>query len=96
MSAQVQSLLSCVHSRPRPGEIPRRSLPGPHGAMPIPVSLTEISTEPSACLALRFYPSSLRRELHCIGKKVEKDLFDLALVADEARQDARLRRGPVL
>src|SRR6266550_4954565 len=28
-------------------------------------------------------PSSLRSELHGIGKKVEKDLFDLALVADE-------------
>ena len=28
-------------------------------------------------------PSSLRSELNRIGKKVEKNLFDLALVADE-------------
>ena len=26
-------------------------------------------------------PPPLRGELHCVGKKVEKDLFDLALVA---------------
>src|SRR6516162_8127315 len=28
-------------------------------------------------------PSSLRRELHCIGKQVEKNLFDLPLVTHE-------------
>src|SRR5262244_2259656 len=28
-------------------------------------------------------PSPLRRKLHGVGKKIEKDLFDLALVADE-------------
>ena len=31
-------------------------------------------------------PSSLRSELHGVGKKVEKDLFDLALVADEVAE----------
>src|SRR5215470_2941935 len=28
-------------------------------------------------------PSALWGELHCVGKKIEKDLFDLPLVADE-------------
>src|SRR4029450_4042675 len=28
-------------------------------------------------------PSSLWGELHCVGEQIEKDLFDLALVADE-------------
>ena len=30
-----------------------------------------------------FDPSSLRGELHRVGKKVKQDLFDLALVTDE-------------
>src|SRR5215468_2266701 len=28
-------------------------------------------------------PSSLRREFHCVGEQIKKDLFDLALIADE-------------
>src|SRR5215472_11603159 len=34
-------------------------------------------------LGINSDPASLRRELDGVGKKIEKDLFDLALVADE-------------
>src|SRR5262249_18505862 len=54
------------------------------GAIPMPMSLTEISTEPSACPALiPIRPpsgvnfSALERRL------IKQDLFDLALVTDE-------------
>ena len=67
--------------------------------MPTPVSLTEISTEPSACLAFNPDPSSLRGELDGVGKQVEKDLLDLALVAGDVAQpfvDGNVERDAVL
>ena len=46
----------------------------------MPVSLTDISTPPSACLAsIAIRPPS--GVLHGVGKQIEQDLFDLALVA---------------
>src|SRR4030095_3123618 len=38
----------------------------------------------TVCLpGLNSNPSFLRGELHCVGKQIEKNLFDLALIADE-------------
>ena len=51
--------------------------------MPMPVSLTEISTDTVSLPGVNSDPSSLRGELHRVGQQVEKNLLDLALVADE-------------
>ena len=48
----------------------------------MPVSLTEISAPFLSCWR-NSDPSSLGGELHRVGKQIEKNLFDLALIADE-------------
>ena len=47
------------------------------------MSLTEISTEPSACLALIPIRPPSGVNFTALESKVEKNLFDLPLVADE-------------
>ena len=49
----------------------------------MPVSLTEISTEPSACLALIPIRPPSGVNFTALESKIEKNLFDLALVTDE-------------
>ena len=51
--------------------------------MPMPVSLTEISTEPSACLALIPIRPPSGVNFTALDKQIEKYLLDLPLVADE-------------
>jgi hypothetical protein len=49
--------------------------------MPMPVSATEISTEPLS--GIDADPPALWRELDRVGKQIKQNLFDLALVADD-------------
>jgi hypothetical protein len=52
--------------------------------MPMPVSATEISTEPLS--GIDADPPAPWRELARVGKQIKQNLFDLALVADDVAQ----------